>query len=323
MVSQATRTVPAMGTMEVMDDIASGQWSLVARRQLVEAGVSASRIARLLRTGVLREVRPGVFAAAGSRRSWQQTLMAAVLAAGPGAVASHASAARLWDLAYLPLEAVDVTILVEPSDRRPRRRAHRTTILPDEDRAIRSGIPCTSFERTLCDCSTTLTPFQLGRVLDDGLRRGAASLERLKRCTARLDSGPGRRLSVVKQLLAERDEAFHPGGSASELRVVRVIVDAGLPRPVQQYHVAAGGRRYVVDFAWPEHRVFAEYYGLRVHSGASAVAYDSARLSALVAAGWRPLVFTESTPDREIVRDLADVLATAPSDGALTDRMSA
>ena len=241
--------------------------------------------------------------------------MAFVLSTNEVALASHASAARLWSFVHQPEPAVEVTILTDAVSRR--RGLHRTTILPADDVATRDGIPCTSFERTLCDCTTRLSTFQLGRVLDDGLRRGDASLEKLERCAVRLDSGPGRRLSAVKTLLSERDATFHPGGSASELHVLRVIKDAGLPSPVQQHAVHVGPVTYVLDFAWPDQRVFAEYYGLAVHSGASAVAHDSARLTALVGLGWRPLVFTQATSDREILRSVENLLRTAPSDGAV------
>ena len=47
------------------------------------------------------------------------------------------------------------------------------------------------FERTLCDCTTRLNEYQLGRSLDDGLRRGVASLQRLKDCSERTESAPG------------------------------------------------------------------------------------------------------------------------------------
>ena len=117
-----------------------------------------------------------------------------------------------------------------------------------------------------------------------------------------LDSGPGRRLRVIQQLLAERDASFNPGGSASELRVLAVLREAGIPAPVQQFRVRVDSHWYELDFAWPEQRVFAEYYGLAVHSGASAVAYDNSRLTAMVGEDWRPLVFTDSTPDHEIIK---------------------
>jgi hypothetical protein len=301
--------------LSAVDDLASGQWSLVTRQQLLDAGFTRAKVAVLLRQRTLRPVCLGIYATLGSIRDWQQDVMALVLSVGEGAVASHSSAARLWKFVHRPEDTVEVTLESDVSLKR--RGVHRTTILPGDDLSVRSGIPCTSFERTVCDCTKLLSAFQLGRVLDDGLRRGDAKLSRLQRCAARLDSGPGRKLGVIKQLLAERDGSFDPGGSASELHVLRVIRDAGLPDPVQQYPVRADGRSYVLDFAWPDHRVFAEYYGLAVHSGASAVAYDSQRLTALVGQGWRPLVFTDSTSDRQIERDLKNALSMAPSDGAV------
>jgi hypothetical protein len=304
-----------------IDAIASSQWSLVTRQQLIEAELTRAEIATLLRTRALHAVRLGVYATFGSVREWRQDLMAAVLYYGADAIASHSSAARLWEYVYLPEDALELTVV---ADFTPRRHGlHRTTILPDEDRAVRSDIPCTSFERTLCDCTTLLSPFQLGRVLDDGLRRGLASLDKLQRCAARLDSGPGRKLTIIKELLAHRDASFNPGGSASELHVLRVIREAGLPEPVQQHPIWANGHRYVVDFAWPEKRVLAEYYGLAVHSGTSSVAYDNQRLTDLVGVEWKPLVFTDATSDSQMARDIKNALSKTPSDEALVHRESA
>jgi hypothetical protein len=295
-----------------LHEVASGQWSLVTRAQLIDVGLSEGQIITLLRSGVLRTVRRAVYALVGSPRSWQQTAHAAVLAAGEGALASHATAARLWVYTYLPADSVDVLVV---RDAQPGMKGvHRTTILPEMDVTERSGIPCTSFERTLCDCTTILSPFQLGRVLDDGLRRNLVSLDRLTACVFRLDSGPHRRLRVVQQLLAERDASFDPGGSASELRVLAVLRDAGVPAPVQQFRIRVDSHWYVLDFAWPEQHVFAEYYGLAVHSGASAVEYDNSRLTAMVGEDWRPLVFTDATPDHEIIKRTKQALALASRD---------
>ncbi|MDQ1466222.1 MAG: hypothetical protein QOH10_637, partial [Actinomycetota bacterium] len=46
---------------------------------------------------------------------------------------------------------------------------------------------------------------------------------------------------------------------------------------------------------------------------------DNSRLTALVGAGWRPLVFTESTTDHEILRSVTNALTNAQSDWALSD----
>jgi very-short-patch-repair endonuclease len=72
--------------------------------------------------------------------------------------------------------------------------------------------------------------------------------------------------------------------------------------------VRVGSKTYRPDFAWPEHKVFAEYYGLPFHTGANAVVDDSERLTALVAAGWLPLVFTQASSDREIVERTTSAL---------------
>ena len=178
---------------------------------------------------------------------------------------------------------------------------HTSAALEDDDVVPRLGVPATSFERTLCDCAYLLGEHQTGKALDDGLRRGVASLRRLSRCCEQLESGPGRRMSIVRAVLATRGIGFDPGGSRSELYVLEVLRRAQLPLPVQQHRVTVGSRTYRPDFAWPDCKVFAEYYGLPFHTGASAVVADSERLTALSSAGWLPLVFTHKSSDREIV----------------------
>jgi len=120
--------------------------------------------------------------------------MSAVLSVGGDAVASHSSAARLWEFAHQPETAIEISV---GRDRRTTSRGvriHRSRHPKDADATQRVGIPCTTFERTLCDCSTELTEFQLGRSFDDGLRRGVASIARLSECARRLESGPGRHM---------------------------------------------------------------------------------------------------------------------------------
>ena len=65
--------------------------------------------------------------------------------------------------------------------------------------------------------------------------------------------------------------------------------------------------------------VFAEYYGLAVHSGASSVAYDSERTTLLVTAGWTPLIFTDATPDRQVVEATLAALNRAVGTATGTD----
>jgi hypothetical protein len=290
-----------------LEEVLSGQHGLITLAQLREEGVSDDQRFRLVRRRLLRRIRPGVFAVVGGRNSWERGLLAIVLSVD-GAVASHSSAARLWRFEPRPEDRYEITVA----------RSHRSDVrgvafhssgaLCADEIVIRDEIACTSFERTLADCTTLLKDYQLGRALDNGLRRGVASLSRLAKCAERLESGPGRHMSVVRSLLAERGVGFDPGGSRSELHLLEVWRRAGVPLPVQQYQVKVGTKSYRPDFAWPDAKIFAEFYGLSFHTGAAAVVSDSERLTAFSSAGWLPLVFTHASTDREIVDRVVEAL---------------
>jgi hypothetical protein len=282
------------------ESVLAGQHGLVTRGQLKAGELGDLQLRTLVRQGLLRRIRPGVYVLVGARDSWDRGLLAIVLAI-EDSVASHASAARLWGFQPRPEDRYEVTVTGAYRRTLPGAVVHRSRVLSAND-VVRTGdIARTTFERTLCDCSTVLSEHQLGRALDDGLRRGVASLRRLGDCAERLESGLGRHMSAVRILLAERGVGFDPGGSRSELHLLDIFRRARLPVPVQQYRVRVGRKTYRPDFAWPDQKVFAEYYGLPFHTGASAVVADSARLTALSAAGWLPLVFTSSSSDAEIV----------------------
>ncbi len=81
--------------------------------------------------------------------------MAAVLAAGPGAVLSHRSAAELWGLIAGFTAPIHVTL---PTARRgrPGIRFHRSS-LPDDERTVFDGIPVTTVPRTTLDCAADMS----------------------------------------------------------------------------------------------------------------------------------------------------------------------
>jgi hypothetical protein len=282
------------------ESVLVAQHGLITIEQLRNGELSEAQRQRLVERRVLRRVRPRVFGIVGASDTWERGLLAVVLSAD-GSVASHSSAARLWNLEPRPEARFEITIGRQRRVHLLGVTMHSSVTLDDDDIVPRSGVACTSFERTLCDCTTLMSEYQVGRALDDGLRRGVASLRRLSVCSERLESGPGRHMSAIRSVLATRGIGFDPGGSRSELHLLEVLRRARLPLPVQQYRVNVGGKNFRPDFAWPESKIFAEYYGLAFHSGASAVAADSERLTALSAAGWLPLVFTHQSSDREIV----------------------
>ncbi len=225
--------------MARFEKLLESQHGLITLAQLRQGEVKDDERQRLVRKRVLRRHRPRVFGLVGAPDTWERGLLAAILSI-EGSVASHSSAARLWAMEPRPEERYEVTI-----GRRYRAEIrgvvfHASVTLDDEDVVRRQGIDCTSFERTLCDCTTMLSDTQLSRALDDGLRRGVASLRRLRGCAKRFESCPGRQMSVIRSLLAARGVGFDPGGSRSEFALLDVFRRAQLPAPVQQLRGEGG-----------------------------------------------------------------------------------
>lgn len=72
----------------------------------------------------------------------------------------------------------------------------------------------------------------------------------------------------------------------SEARLV--MVDGGLPEPELQYEIIdRDGRRWRVDFAWPEQGVIVEYDGFDWHNSPEDLRHDRQKRAALEELGWR------------------------------------
>lgn len=282
---------------------------LVTRSQLKTSGASASRIRNLQRSRRLRSVRPGVYAVVGSAPTWKQGLQAIVLSV-PGSAASHWCSIRLVGIRVAEAR-YEITV--------PRRRqtrlagvvAHRATMWLPEDTVVRQGIPCASAARTVVDLSGQLDADELGRLVDELLRRRVLRLRDLARTAGRLPAARGRRPAVVREVLAARLEGYEPGDSEREARTVRLLLAAGLPAPTAQHRVRIGSRRYRVDLAYPDRMVAIEIDSWEYHRWRSAFDGDRARRNELTIRGYAVIQVTDGMPDHEIVRTVRGALDSA------------
>jgi hypothetical protein len=284
-----------------LEAVAARQWGLITWAQ-AGADLTRHQIEHRIASGRLIKVRKGVFAVAGVPPSWEQTVMAAVLAAGEGAVASHFTAGALWGLPSVEREYLEIS--TDRSDQRRLRgvAAHRTnTFLAEEHTTVR-GIPVTAPERTLVDCSGRLSVGQLGVATDNGIRRGILRLEVLRRGSAGLRPAPGRHPRKIHAVLALRLPGYDPGESNLQMRFARVLVAHGCPEPQTEYRVRIGGKRYRIDLAYPDAMVAIEIDGWEWHHTRSAFDHDRARANDLVAAGWTVLRFTSTMGDADAAR---------------------
>jgi hypothetical protein len=97
--------------------VAAGQAGVVARRQVLRAGLPASSIAAKLDRGRWQRLHPGVYGTFSGAVAWDAWLWAAALYAGPGALLSHQAAAEVLGLTDDRCPVIHVTI---PGNRRVR-----------------------------------------------------------------------------------------------------------------------------------------------------------------------------------------------------------
>jgi hypothetical protein len=298
-----------MHTDVIAGEIAARQLGLITRAQALGAGISSNQVRWRQRNGTWRRVRSGVFSMSGAPVTWEQRLLAIVLAGGPGTVASHFSAAGLHDFPDGMREALEVTVLPGTQPRLTGVRIHRPGLLPDHDVRVVDGIPVTSYARTLVDCTGRMSLGQIARALDAGLVGHKVTLWSVERSLSVLGQAPGRHPSKLWTLLAERGQETELGESRPEMRVFRVLNASDLPAPTQQHPVKFGSDRFRLDLAYPDVKLAVEYDGWDAHRSRSAFDADRRRDRILQVNGWVVLRLTSQTSDTEIVESVRPFVA--------------
>lgn len=291
--------------------IARTQHGLVTRAQAIAHGASSSAISRRVDAGAWSRVRPGIYALRAAPSTWRQRVLAATLAVGVGALASHRTAARFWGL----VDRSGRIELVIGEDRRVRLPdvvVHRTRHLADVDRAQLDGIPCTSLPRTIIDAAASADAALVGRWVDLGIRDHGLKIGEVAARASEL-AVPGRRMPrSLLEALALRSDGHDPGRSALEARVIEALARAGLPAPARQWpFTRADGSDGFIDLAYPDRMSAIELDGWAEHGLRSAFDADRVRGNELVLAGWRLLRFTWTMTDDEIVAAIAAALRGA------------
>lgn len=294
--------------------LAGRQHGLVTRAQLLSLGMSARAIEGRLRGRRMRAVHRGVYRTGGVETPRERE-MAAVLAAGHGAVVSHRSAAWLHGLMVRPPDTHPVEVVVPGRQRvrRPGILARRVRWPPSATAVLADGIPATPVARTLVDLAGVLDAASLERAVARAERQGLAAREDLVAMIGEAQGRPGVRLlrSVaggMGDLALTRSEA--------EVRFLQLVRDARLPTP----EVNAVLLGYEVDFLWRARRMAVEVDGYRFHASRHQFRRDRRRDSRLAAAGiqvirlsWEQIVEEPLATAAELAQALA--LASRPRTG--------
>jgi very-short-patch-repair endonuclease len=264
-------------------ELATDQGGVVSRAQALALGLSPRAIGRRLAAGRLHVVHPSVYAVGHGAMTPRGWLMAAVLAGGDGAVASHRSAAWWHGLVEKPPARHDVTI--RGSRRSPRIRFHRNR-LSDDLRTACDGVPVTTAARALLDLADTATERTIERALDRAEVRRLLHLPDLLELVAAANGRRG--VGRLRRVLATHAAGSTLTRSELEERMLAQTRTAGLPMPRVNTIVAG----FEVDLYWPGHRLAVEIDG-GFHDAPVAFVDDRRRDAALQIAGIRVVRFAE------------------------------
>jgi hypothetical protein len=266
---------------------------LLTLAQLDALGVSRQRRRTLQRTGVLLPAGGCVLRHAAVPESWQQRVLAAVLAAGPDAAASHMTAAALWRFDGIDRRPVpEVSV---PHDRQPRAvpgTVHRCRDLVPADLDRQRPIPRTTPARTICDIAGHLDRPRLEAVLDHAERTALVWRPHLRWRLDALRRRGRAGLPVLAELL-DRTDGRPLGDSWLEQEAIRLIAHAGLPVPRVQVKLRrSGGGIARVDLFWDEAALVVELAGHGSHATRRRRQADAERAARLGLRGWQVVEFT-------------------------------
>ena len=241
--------------------------------------MSVTQIRGRLRGGRWQPLHRGVYATFTGEPTRLALIWSALLSSGPGAVASHNTAAELYQIEGprpgSRADAIHVTIPAARTVQRAREAGPREAPLPRlvvhrSDRIVRSSHPALLPPRTRIE-ETVIDLTQSAATFEDAfhwLCRACAD----RKCTAgmlRRSLGQRKKARYRHELhtaLADIADGVH---SALEFRYVRGVERPhGLPAARRQALMTPGGRRRYLDNFYPAYLLGVELDGAAAHPGA-------------------------------------------------------
>jgi very-short-patch-repair endonuclease/predicted transcriptional regulator of viral defense system len=284
--------------------LAMRQHGVVERGQLAALGLGRGAIAHRVAAGRLHRVHRGVYAVGHPILTANGHRMAAVLACGPGAALSHASAAALWGIRPTNATRIDVSVRERGGRaKRQRIRVHRATGLRADEVTTDQAIRVTTPARTLLDLASSLPRRALERALDQAEVLELFDLTALSAVVRAHERERG--AGALSRALEHHTAGTTLTKSTLEELMLAICEEHGLPRP----KVNAWVEGLEVDFLFAAQRLVVEADSYQFHRSRAAFERDRERDAILARAGHRTLRFTH----RQMARNGAMVAETIRS----------
>jgi hypothetical protein len=270
--------------MEPWMALAARQHGIISTAELRRFGLSEKAIRCRVESGVLELLFVGVFRVAGSPRTWEQRLMAAVRWGGEDAVASFRSAAALLGFDGFGPGPLEISTLKQ-NRKGLGFKVHRTLVEPAFT-TTKLGIPVTNAFRTLQDVVTVVSDERGNQIFDELLRKGLASMESLRNYVDREECAGHRGVGVLRRMVEQRSPDYQPSASEFQALVGRLLTGAGIAF-IEEYVVTDAEGRFVgrADFKLLDCPVVVEAEGRKDHTSKVDFDADLKRRNGFTAAG--------------------------------------
>ena len=252
------------GLLREASAVARGQFEVLSLAHLRAIGLSDPGVRHWVTVGHLHRKYPGVYAFGRSDLTPNGHRMAAVLACGPAAVLSHATAASHQGIRKSASAYFDVTI---PAGR-PHRghksiRCHRADLAPQDITEV-DGIPVTSVARTLLDLAARFGDASVEQAANEAEVRGLFDRRAMEDFLGRSKGQRG--IRRLRRVVANGDlSGENVPKSGLERRYAELCAQRGLPKPGINRWILLGDEYHEVDFLWRKEMVVIEVDSNRYH----------------------------------------------------------
>ncbi|HKX73966.1 MAG TPA: hypothetical protein VJR05_01085 [Acidimicrobiia bacterium] len=257
--------------------LAEEQSGVVARRQLVAAGLNARAINR--RRGMLEPVTDKVFRLVGAAPNEQQQLMTAVLHVGSDALISHDTAAAWWGIAGFRPSPIHITIERSHRFTDAWPIVHHATVVPPTERKVLKAVPVVSPALAVYQLAGVHAryPEKVARALDNAWSLRLLDGSSVEDLIVRLGRSGRNGTTLMRALMKVRGEGWVPPASNVESRFDEIMFKAGITSLRRQ--VDLGGETWTgrVDFKDRELPLVVEILSERYHTALTDQAQDRDR----------------------------------------------
>src|SRR5680860_861243 len=217
--------------------VAATHHAIFSRGHAALVGLTEKQVKARLHGGRWERVLYSAYRIAGAPETWKGWLIAACWAGGFRAVASHRSAAALYELAGGRQDVAEITCPRWRRARHPGVEVHETKALDLIDMTVVDGIPATTPERTLFDLGAVCSPLVVRMAFDKARRIGLVTFESTEATLRRLARSGRPGVRTLRAVLASRDPSQAPSESEMETLMLDVIERHGLPAPIPQCEI--------------------------------------------------------------------------------------